>query len=83
MTRGIVIDGWNLFDYNGIKGDKDDKKTLAVKSLGDDYAEIYLVLPTFSFELDKNGTKFGEFERFSTCLKLADEWFKGMKKDVE
>lgn len=54
------------------------KKTIAFKQLGNNFAEIMLNIKTMSFELIKNGNDSSQIkcDRFSTCLKMADEWFK-------
>ena len=108
MSKGLIIDGWNLFSYEGIPNDTEDKKTLAFKQLGDYCVEVFLDLKTMSFELVnylqskgwnlpslvyvKSGFKFNAYNdnhcaikcnRFSTCLKLADEWFKSMEEKYE
>ena len=81
--KNLIIDGWNLFGYEGIPNDMEYKKTIAVKQLGNLCAEVFLDLKTMSFELVKS--EFNAYndnrctikcDRFSTCLKLADEWFK-------
>ena len=51
MTKGLILDGWNLFSYEGITNDMEYKKILAVKQLGDYCAEVFLDLKTMSFEL--------------------------------
>lgn len=82
--KGIVIDGWNLFTYDGIPNDSNDKKTIAVKLIGDYSAEIMLDLNTMKFEFVKNGVpSVMNINRFSTCLKMADEWFKIMEEKYE
>ena len=90
--KNLIIDGWNLFSYEGIPNDTEYKKTLAFKQLGDYCAEVFLDLKTMSFELVKSGFKFNAYndnhcaikcDRFSTCLKLADEWFKNMEEKYE
>ena len=90
--KNLIIDGWNLFSYEGIPNDMEYKKTIAVKQLGDYCAEVFLDLKTMSFELVKSGFKFNAYndnrcaikcDRFSTCLKLADEWFKSMEEKYE
>ena len=90
--KNLIIDGWNLFSYEGITNDMEYKKILAVKQLGDYCAEVFLDLKTMSFELVKSGFKFNGYndnycaikcDRFSTCLKLADEWFKTMEEKYE
>lgn len=85
MSKGLIIDGWNLFSYEGIPNDTEDKKTVAVKQLGDNCAEIMLDVKTMSFEFIKNGNNFSQMRcnRFSTCLKLADEWFKLLEEKYE
>lgn len=92
MTKGLIIDGWNLFSYEGIPNDIEHMKTIAVKQLGDLCAEVLIDLKTMSFELVKSGFKFNGYDdnycaikcdRFSTCLKLADEWFKSMEEKYE
>lgn len=88
--KNLIIDGWNLFSYEGIPNDMEYKKTIAVKQLGNLCAEVLIDLKTMNFELVKS--KFNnyddnrcviKFDRFSTCLKLADEWFKSMKEKYE
>lgn len=76
--KNLIIDGWNLFSYDGIPNDTEDKKTVAVKQLGNNCAEIMLDVKTMSFEFVKNGNNFSSIrcDRFSTCLKMADEWFR-------
>lgn len=88
--KNLIIDGWNLFSYEGILNDTEDKKTLAFKQLGDYCAEVFLDLKTMSFELVKsefNGNNDNrcviKCDRFSTCLKLADEWFKLLEEKYE
>ena len=85
MAKGLILDGWNLFSYEGIPNDTEDKKTVAVKQLGDNCAEIMLDVKTMCIELVKNGDNFSlmRSNRFSTCLKLADEWFKSMEEKYE
>ena len=88
--KNLIIDGWNSFSYEGIPNDMEYKKTLAFKQLGDYCAEVFLDLKTMSFELVKS--EFNAYndnryvikcDRFSTCLKLADEWFKSMEEKYE
>ena len=76
----LIIDGWNLFSYEGIPNDMEYKKTLSFKQLGNYCAEFFLYLKTMSFELVKSGFKFNacndnhcaiKCDRLSTCLKLA------------
>ena len=83
--KNLIIDGWNLFSYEGIPNDTEDKKTIAVKQLGDNCAEIMLDVKTMSFEFVKNGNNFlpTRCDGFSTCLKMADEWFKIMEEKYE
>ena len=88
--KNLIIDGWNLFSYEGIPNDMEYKKTIAVKQLGNLCAEVFLDLKTLSFELVKsefNGYNDNRYvikcDRFSTCLKLADEWFKSMEEKYE
>ena len=83
--KNLIIDGWNLFSYEGIPNDTEDKKTVAVKQLGNNCAEIMLDVKTMSFEFVKNGNNFSPIRcnRFSTCLKMADEWFKIMEEKYE
>ena len=88
--KNLIIDGWNLFSYEGIPNDMEYKKTIAVKQLGNLCAEVLIDLETMNFELVKS--EFNDcndnhcaikFDRFSTCLKLADEWFKSMEERHE
>ena len=88
--KNLIIDGWNLFSYEGIPNDMEYKKTIAVKQLGNLCAEVLIDLKTMSFELVKS--EFNDyndnhcvikFDRFSTCLELADEWFKNMEEKYE
>lgn len=82
--KGIVIDGWNLFTYDGIPNDSNDKKTIAVKLMGDYSAEIMLDVKTMMFEFVKNGNTFAvNIQRFSSAIKIADEWFKNMEESYE
>ena len=88
--KNLIIDGWNLFGYEGIPNDMEYKKTIAVKQLGNLCAEVFLDLKTMSFELVKsefnayNDNRCAiKYDRFSTCLKLADEWFKSMEEKYE
>ena len=84
MAKGLILDGWNLFSYEGIPNDTEDKKTVAVKQLGDNCAEIMLDVKTMTFEFVKNGNfSLMRYDRFSTCLKLADEWFKLLEEKYE
>jgi hypothetical protein len=78
--KGLIIDGWNLFSYDGIPNDSKDKKTVAVKQLGNECAEIMLDVNVMKFEFVKNGMpSVSNIARFSTCLKLADSWFESME----
>ena len=88
--KNLIIDGWNLFSYEGIPNDTEYMKTIAVKQLGDYCAEVLIDLKTMNFELVKS--EFNAYndnryvikcDRFSTCLKLADEWFKSMEEKYE
>ncbi len=80
----LIIDGWNLFGYNGIQNDSNYKKTVAVKQLGEDCAEIMLDVKTMTFEFVKNGNTFAvNIQRFSSAIKIADEWFKSMEETYE
>ena len=88
--KNLIIDGWNLFSYEGIPNDMEYKKTIAVKQLGNLCAEVLIDLKTMNFELLKS--EFNayndnrcviKFDRFSTCLKLTDEWFKSMEEKYE
>ena len=83
--KNLIIDGWILFSYEGIPNDAEDKKTIAFKQLGNNFAEIMLNIKTMSFELIKNGNDSSQIkcDRFSTCLKMADEWFKIMEEKYE
>ena len=78
--KNLIIDGWNLFGYEGIPNDMEYKKTIAVKQLGNLCAEVFLDLKTMSFELVKSEFNASNdnrcairYDRFSTCLKLTDE----------
>lgn len=91
MTKGLIIDGWNLFSYEGIPNDMEDKKTVAVKQLDNLCAEVLIDLKTMKFYLIKSRFEFNDYidnyrgvecDRFSTCLKLADEWFKLLKENM-
>ena len=80
----MIIDGWNLFGYEGIPNDTSFKKTVAIKQLGEDCAEIMLDTKTMTFEFIKNGNTFAvNIQRFSSAIKIADEWFKSMEKIYE
>ena len=90
--KNLIIDGWNLFSYEGILNDTEDKKTLAFKQLGDYCAEVFLDLKTMSFELVKSGFKFNAYndnrcvikcDRFSNCLKLTEKKLKSMEEKYE
>ena len=90
MAKGLILDGWNLFSYEGIPNDMEYKKTIAVKQLGNLCTEVLIDLKTMNFELVKsefNGYNDNrcaiKCDRFSTCLKLADEWFKSMEEKYE
>ena len=92
MIKGLIIDGWNLFSYEGIPNDTEYMKTIAVKQLGDLCAEVLIDLKTMKFYFIKSEFKFNNYtnkyrgiecDRFSTCLKLADEWFKSMEEKYE
>jgi len=78
MTNAIIIDGWNMFGYNGVPNDTEKKKTVAIKIMGENTAEIFLNLETYMFELIRNNTMYTYFPRFSYCLKIADDWFKSI-----
>ena len=81
MVKCMIIDGWNLFGYEGIPNDTSFKKTVAVKQLGEDCAEIMLDAKTMTFEFVKNGNTFAvNIHRFSSAIKIADEWFKNMEE---
>lgn len=73
--NGLIIDGWNLFSYNGVPNDTEDKKTIAVKCLGDDTAEILLDLKSMRFQFIKNGEFYFDAPRFSSVISVADKWF--------
>lgn len=73
--NGLIIDGWNLFSYNGVPNDTKDKKTVAVKYLGDDTAEILLDLKSMRFQFIKNGELYFDTPRFSSVISVADKWF--------
>ena len=88
--KNLIIDGWNLFSYEGIPNDMEYKKTIAVKQFGNLCAEVLIDLKTMNFELVKS--EFNAYndnryvikcDRFSSCLKLADEWFKSMEEKYE
>lgn len=80
----LIIDGWNLFGYNGIQNDNNYKKTVAVKQLGEDCAEIMWDVKSMTFEFVKNGNTFAvNIQRFSSAIKIADEWFKNMEESYE
>lgn len=82
MTKSLIIDGWNLFSYDGIPNDTEYKKTVAVKQLGNNCAEIILDVKSMKFEFVKNNILFAvNINRFSSCLKMADEWFKSMEEN--
>lgn len=77
----MIVDGWNIFGYEGIPNDASFKKTVAVKQLGEDCAEIILDVKTMTFEFVKNGNTFAvNIQRFSSAIKIADEWFKNMEE---
>lgn len=80
MTKSLIIDGWNLFSYDGIPNDTEDKKTVAIKQLGENCAEIFLDIKTMRFHFYKNSELWFDATRFSTALKVADEWFKNMEE---
>lgn len=80
MTKSLIIDGWNLFSYDGIPNDTEDKKTVAIKQLGENCAEIILDVKTMRFHFIKNGELWFDSTRFSSALRMADEWFKNMEK---
>ena len=75
MTNVIIIDGWNLFSYEGIPNDSKEKKTVGVKQLGENFAEIFLNVETGRFDLYKNGICSFTHQRFSMCIRMADAWF--------
>ena len=80
----LIIDGWNLLGYNGIQNDSDYKKTIAVKQLGENCAEIMWDVKSMTFELVKNENTFAvNIQRFSSAIKIADEWFKSMEETYE
>ncbi len=90
--KNLIIDGWNLFSYEGIPNDTEYMKTIAVKQLGNLCAEVLIDLKTMKFYFIKSGFEFNgytnnyrsiECDRFSTCLKMADEWFKIMEEKYE
>jgi hypothetical protein len=90
--KNLIIDGWNLFSYEGIPNDTEYMKTIAVKQLGNLCAEVLIDLKTMKFYFVKSGFEFNgytnnyrniECDRFSTCLKMADEWFKNMEEENE
>lgn len=92
MTKGLILDGWNLFSYEGIPNDTEYMKTIAVKQLGNWCAEVLIDLKTMKFYFVKNEFELNgytnnyhgiECDRFSTCLKIADEWFKNMEESYE
>jgi hypothetical protein len=70
-----IIDGWNIFTYDGIPNDTEDKKTIAVKHLGDNTAEIMLDVKTMRFQFIKNGELWLDTTRFSSAISVADKWF--------
>lgn len=74
--KNVIIDGWNLFSYDGIPNDSVDRKTIAVKSLGNKTFIIMLNVKQMIFEVweDDDDVKFVN-ERFSNCLKFADTHF--------
>ena len=88
--KNLIIDGWNLLSYEVIPNGMGYNKTIAVKHLGNLCAEVLIDLKTMNFELVKS--EFNDYndnrcaikcDRFSTCLKLADEWFKSMEEKYE
>lgn len=84
MIKGLILDGWNLFSYEGIPNDTFFKKTIAIKQLGKNCAEIMLDTKTMTFEFVKNGNTFAvNIQRFSSAIKIADEWFKNMEESYE
>lgn len=70
-----IIDGWNLFSYEGIPNDEEKRKTVAVKSIGESTAEILLNFETMKFEYVKDGKLTFSSPRFSSCMKMADTYF--------
>jgi hypothetical protein len=70
-----IIDGWNIFTYDGIPNDTEDKKTIAVKYLGDNTAEIMLDVKSMRFQFIKNGELWFDATRFSSAISVADKWF--------
>lgn len=80
----MIIDGWNLFGYEGIPNDTSFKKTVAVKQLGENCAEIMWDVKSMTFELVKNENTFAvNIQRFLSAIKIADEWFKSMEETYE
>lgn len=82
----VIIDGWNLFSYDGIPTDTEDKKTIAVKQFDDLSAEVFLITKTMTFEVVVEKGIFSEgykCNRFSRCLEIAEEWFEDMMEDKE
>lgn len=73
----VIIDGWNLFSYDGIPTDTEDKKTIAVKQLDERSVEIISDIKTMTFEIVINDETFARnTKRFSDCLRMADEYFR-------
>jgi len=79
MIKSVIIDGWNLFSYDGVPNDSEEKKTVAVKMLGEYSAEIFLNTKTMMFEFWKNGEDITfASDRVSKCMRLADDWFENI-----
>lgn len=84
MSKFIVVDGWNMFSYDGLDTDTETLKTIAVKSIGGRNAIIKLDTTSFKFILsreielkndEENSLEPLDFDRISHAMYVADYWF--------
>lgn len=77
VTNAVIVDGWNLFGYNGPDKELCEPKIklVASKYLNHDW-EIYVdffAAHDSRFKLYKDGELFDSQPRLSQCMRLADD----------
>lgn len=77
VINAVIVDGWNLFGYNGPNKEPSEPnvKLVASKYLNHDW-EIYIdfyAAHDSRFKIYKDGKEFNSQPRLSQCMVLADD----------
>ena len=75
--NAVIVDGWNIFGYDGPDKEPSESKTklVASKYLNHDW-EVYvdfIAAHDSRFKLYKDGEVFDSQPRLSQCMRLADD----------